>query len=229
MIPREVKVDDEIFRRRERKLCKLTAIPKWIETCPETPESIKKTIASTLSNQLEKAREIQSIKWDQTTFIIGETSYTRLAVPTNPDCVEIPKELRKPALAEVLNLENYIEYEEVPDYYIEKVQEIIGPNAMDLSTIPTIVNYVQSQLDPKVRHLPIMPGMDPKEVHLLHAIVQPNYRIIGLGAFFTQKTSQNQILTELCMNILHHVSIIGLTSSKYGNILHHHTSTITLL
>lgn len=148
---------------------------------------------------------LTNFDWENTKFSVGEVKYSRMPQPLNPDFIEIPKELRKPALSTALDLSNYVEYVEQPDFYMKQIKALISGSALELQSIPNMIHFLQSQLVPQIRHIPMLPGIDAKYIPMIHALIQPTYRATNIGSQMSQKIRKNQILTDLCVFLFHHI------------------------
>lgn len=192
-------------RRFKRRLCKLSTVQYWTANSPQPSDHDTTLIDGIIKQSIKKYELINNFKWADTRFLFGTVNYTRNSVPTNPYHVEIPKELRMPAINIILDIANYVDYVEVPTHYLEQLRKIVNDSAINLRSVPNILHFLQSQLDPKVRVIPVLHGIDSQMVPILHAIVQPNYRTIDSGRRLETKIGHNQIITELCIALLFHI------------------------
>ena len=63
--------------------------------------------------------------WGRVQFKIGTVSLQRMLIPVNPNNIDIPKDLVKPAIQHALGLSNVIEYNPIPPYYLNQSADFI--------------------------------------------------------------------------------------------------------
>lgn len=186
-------------------MCRMDAIQYWTANSPLPSNEQQNTINSLMQQYVKKAEPITSYDWEGTKFIVGTVHYNRMPLPLNPEYVDVPKELRIPALSMALDLSNYVEYTEVPLHYLTKIKDLIKGSSISLQSIPNMIHFLQSQLDPKIRHIPMLPGIDTKYIPMIHALVQPTYRATNIGSKISPRVGKNQILTNLCSAVIHFI------------------------
>lgn len=117
------------------------------------------------------------------------------------------KEFIEPSILQTLNLDNMIEYVDVPDYYLDQVKRILLNSNLDIKSLPNILNYIVSQMDKRFRYLPILKGLSPDFIYISHALLQPQYRASSFMADSSIEKGQNKSITELCINILYYCRV----------------------
>lgn len=127
--------------------------------------------------------------------------------PVNPNNIDMPKKFIKPAILQTLNLDNMIEYVDVPDYYLDQVKQVLENSNLDIRSLPNILNYIVSQMDKRFRYLTILKGLSPDFIYIFHALLQPQYRASTLLSESSVEKGQNKSITELCINLLYYCRI----------------------
>lgn len=206
LIPIELfsKVSDN--RRSGRVLCKTEMIHWYIDNVDENTEKVP-SIIKLFEASSNKFKKVFDYPWEGVSFKIGNVSLSRALVPVNPNNIDMPREFIKPAILRTLNLDNMIEYVDVPDYYLNQVKKILEDSNLDIRSLPNILNYIISQMDKKFRYLPILRGLSPDFIYISHALLQPQYRSSALLSESSVEKGQNKSITELCINILYHFRI----------------------
>ncbi|CAB3232774.1 unnamed protein product [Arctia plantaginis] len=195
-------------RRSGRTLCKTEMVHWYIDNVEENEEKAA-SITKLFDASISKYKKVFHYPWESVRFKTGNVSLSRSLVPVNPNnIVYLPKEFIKPSILQTLNLDNMIEYVDVPDYYLDQV---------DIRSLPNILNYIVSQMDKRFRYLPILKGLSPDFIYISHALLQPQYRAVSLMADSSIDKGQNKSITELCINMLYFCRVNSY--SQQGNLL----------
>lgn len=218
LIPKEYYANISDNRRSGRILCKTEMIHWYIDNIDENDEK-EVSITKLFESSSKKFEKVFNYPWENVTFKIGTVSLSRSLVPVNPNDIDMPKEFIKPAILQTLNLDNMIEYTEVPDYYLNQVKSILDKSNLDIRSLPNILNYIVSQMDKRYRYLPILRGLSPDFIYISHALLQSQYRASTLLSESSMEKGQNKSITELCINLLYHCKMNGIPFYKIRDFI----------
>nr|WPR17592.1 MAG: polymerase PB2 [Arthropod orthomyxo-like virus] len=203
--------DSRKYRRRQ---CSFRMVEKWIGTDLQINEKDELAITKMFDLKKERVDTIKSFNWSAVSFKVMSVNLERMSVKTNPMSVEIPREIRDDAIAHVLCGDNVIEYQPIPIEYKEKIKELISEYHFDFASIPNIINFLKSQLDAKIRTLPMLPGMKASFVDVAHVLVKPRYRATNLHEFVGVEKGESVLVSQACMAVLHRYN----NAPQYNNV-----------
>lgn len=112
-------------RRYNRTLCKLDMVKWYIHNGVRPSEEIIRTVEKLFSSIKNKYKIVLDYDWAGVRFKIGTVSLQRMLIPVNPNSIDIPKDLVKPAILHALGLSNMIEYNPIPPYYLNQIHKIV--------------------------------------------------------------------------------------------------------
>lgn len=124
MIPPELYSNVKDNRRGGRILCKTDMVQWYVDNIDENNAKIASVI-QLFESSSKNFDKVFNYDWEGVSFKIGNVSLCRSLVPVNPNDIDMPKEFIKPAILQTLNLDNMIEYVDVPDYYLDQVKRIL--------------------------------------------------------------------------------------------------------
>lgn len=219
-------------RKYRRKQCKFGVVDKWIESPSNISEVDREAITNLFNHKKKRYDEILKVEWKKITFRIMNVSLDRLSIPTNPDHMDIPKDMREDAITQVLCGDSVIEYRKIPEEYKAAIKEVISKYHFNSASIPNLINFIKSHLDPKIRTIPSLPGMTSSFVDISHVLVQPRYKAINLSPYIGKEKSRNQLVTKACLPVLenyHKNTSINQVRNHLENILIYDMSVFNLL
>lgn len=217
LVPQELIFDRDDNRRHNRILCEKDLVTWYINSKVESKEE-DKSITKLFDSNLKKFDLVFTYPWENTHFKIGHVLLSRFLVSVNPNEYDIPKDLIKPAILHSLGLSNLIEYNNVPDFYLEQIKSIVDNSNLDVRKVPNMLNYLQNHLDPRMRYLPVVNGMKPDFVYIAHALVQPNFRVENLMEESSPERGQNKEITEACINLIRYCQINNIPYHKMKDL-----------
>lgn len=203
-VPSELFCERKDSRRYNRTLCKLDMIKWYINNDHKPDQNTIDIIEKLFSSNAKRYKIVSEYDLGGVTFKIGNVSLQRMLVSVNPNGIDIPKELIKPAILHALGLSNMIDYNPAPPHYLNQISKIVQDSNLDIRKIPNLLNYIQSQIDKRFRHLPVISGMTPEFVYINHALIQPQYKVQNLVEFSSEMKGQNLGITLICMSLIWH-------------------------
>lgn len=122
VVPKEMISDVVDNRRNGRVLCKTNMISWYIDNIDGEIEK-HASITKLFDASMKKYDKVFKYPWESVNFKLGNVALSRSLVPVNPNDINVPKEF---IILQTLNLDNMIEYVDVPDYYLEQVKDLKG-------------------------------------------------------------------------------------------------------
>lgn len=221
IIPKELICLTADNRRYNRVMCKTDLVQWYIHDHEvEQDETVVLAINKLFESNRKRLDVIFSYPWESAKFKIGDVSLSRVLIPVNPNDIDIPKALVKPAILNALGLSNLVEYDNVPEYYLEQIRKIIVESNLDVRKIPNLLNFIQAQVDPRFRFLPTITGLTPEYVYISHAIIQPQYRVTNIMEMASSKLGHNTEITMVCMNLIAHCTNKSIDFNKIKGFVH---------
>jgi len=211
-------------RKHKRKQCTFRVVDKWISSSSTPNEKDVEAVTSLFNHKVKRLEEIKKVDWSRITFKIANVNLDRLCISTNPDFVEVPKDVREDAIMQVLCGDSVVEYRKISEEYKEAIKNVISRFHFNNASIPNLVNFVKSFLDPKMRTIPCLPGMKKNFVDISHILVQPRYKAIGLSKYVGKEKGQTQLVTKACQ-----VALVEYNERKSVNNVRNCLSNILIL
>uniref|UniRef100_A0AAT9J9Q7 Polymerase PB2 n=1 Tax=Blattella germanica orthomyxovirus 1 TaxID=3133491 RepID=A0AAT9J9Q7_9ORTO len=175
--------DEDIIadtRKHDRVLCKKEAIDWWIDNAEVPKEGLLGVINTLYKEPREQVRLYLKIDWSKTELRFGPPVIERRLVPTRDVPHFIPHNLREPLLKEILFPELTLPDSRITGDLIGKMKEIVDTGIQSRLSLPRQIRILLNHMDPKLRTLPVLPGMSNKTLSLKHAIIHNNLIVHGV-------------------------------------------------
>nr|QPZ88430.1 putative polymerase PB2 [Soybean thrips quaranja-like virus 1] len=163
-----------------RILCKKEAIDWWVDYSPDLTEGQKHAIDILMEGHRDEVKSYYSIDWSQGRIEWSKPNIERRRVPTRSVLLHVDPKLREQLVAQTLMPDHVIPYFTITRSMKDKMDSILKLKLIDKSSIGTQVRMLLNQMDPRVRTLPVLAGLNEHKARIKHCIMGPNHSISGL-------------------------------------------------
>lgn len=192
--------DGEDKHTHGRVLCKKEAVDWWVAESRIPSENVQAAIRVLYDQCTKEVERYFSIKWEDAKIKFGPPIIERKYVRTKAPIFEVPKSIQNSLIKESL-----FPHLTIPDYRItpkmrQDAKELIDLTLEGKMTLSSQIRILMTNLDPKVRCLPMIPGSAESVANMKHAICHTNMVLTDL--VIVDKTKKNRDTMTLMMTAL---------------------------
>lgn len=167
----------EDYHTHGRTLCKKEAVDWWVEKIEVPGEDVVRVIDLLYTNSRYEVHCYKSVAWGNSRIKFGPPVIERRNVSTRRPIVNIEKKLREQLIKQALFPDLSLPNEIITQDMLSQVKELIEIGIDSKMTLASQIRILLTQMDPRIRYLPLIPGSPEITVGFKHAMYHSNFTL----------------------------------------------------
>lgn len=203
IVRKDLVMGSKDMRNYGRIPVKKDAVTEYQNLKIQPKESEVQVIDSIFEYTLRFWNKMKDVEWEKVSFIHGRPNLERRLAVTNPVERPIEKGLRVDAIAQVLGVSSWLEYNNVTDYAVDIIKDMLKADRIGTSSLARVVHMILGMVDEQLRFLPVIPGVSSHFSRIYHILFQPTYRVLSLPNLNESSRGRNIALDEASQMLIH--------------------------
>lgn len=194
-----------------RILASYKLIDWWIQEAGEPSEAAKEVIQVLCRKHDQSVADYYKIDWANMSFQFGRVELERTFIRTQKPIAELPPSIRNEAIIQAFLPDSSIQREYIDKSILDTLKSKMGELTSPHMTWASQLRIIKTQLDPKVRCLPTLTGMNDEVAELKHALLHVNFKAQRLPSSSIVASTQGLklISQHMCNRIRLHKYTVG--------------------